>query len=274
MKVGPVLIIIGMIIMAVSALVPMATLTYAEILSSFPSGTITEPCLISCGQSMFTIIVIRGEVTDVKAKIKGVGFDYSFELPMRSRYDPDIDIYIWESIEAWTVPETELGVTYTCQFFIEGNQGPLAYMEVAEISGYFTINGQRTDEETHLVVTSPDLEIEYVDTSSKEGAIKMVKVKITKTKSEERQLTKINERTWSVTYTLPEYGTYTIEGYVTSGIEFFRAMSILTVWGDSGDEVGDGDFWKVPQINKLTWVGMGLVLVGFVTSFIQGRKRP
>lgn len=262
--------------MVISVTIPMATLFYVDILEVYPAGTLEEPTFVEAGYEINRpAIVVNIKLDNFPIlTIKGpAGDPYSLEREM-SLLAEFVDFCIYKTQEKWIVPDQPSGHKYSFHFEIEGTEVHVSYLEIAEGSGYFTINGHRVDEETILVVQNPELEIVFTDTSSQEDAIERVKVKITKDGTPTELWPAQNGRIWSVDYTLPEFGKYAIEGWFWTEAGGTKVMSVLALWGDgTGDGVdGDGQEpkWKM---NKVTWVGLGLFIVGVVTTFMRGKKR-
>jgi len=121
--------------------------------------------------------------------------------------------------------------------------------------GYFTINGERVDENSEIRTSIPEIQFDFYITQGetfvtgvflrvyKEGWPNEVKV----------NLQNISSIHYAVTYTLPEPGVYVIHGCFTTGTDIHQRLSIYTVLEGS----------KPPDEKLLMFIaGAGMVITG------------
>ncbi|NVM21662.1 MAG: hypothetical protein HWN68_07775 [Desulfobacterales bacterium] len=245
--------------------VALATVVYGpqEIVAWAPYGTTGEPTPLTptTYQKDFGFVVehaVSGETGWYK--VDSISGDaYSEPETQLTRY---LNMFVLEP-NGWLVPMLSDDTILKFTFIYKNSEGTVmdsveAYGIIGGPNGYFTINGEKADENLVLYVTAPDLDIRFYATE--EGSV-ITKVKISVLKNdvflESKELTEVvTDLEWSTTYTLPEYGAYTITGQMAYGGALFRKMTIYSTYSDS-----DG----------ISLGGLGLLtVIGLISIGISG----
>ena len=149
-------------------------------------------------------------------------------------------IYVFY-LEAFSWTPSVAGL-YTIKLTVEDNAGHIAeetrYVQAkmvpVEVEGYFTINGQRVDETSSLLLDTRDVTFTYVVTSGTEG-VESVTVNITGEGIDDTVTCQKTGSTWTATYTFPRDGTYEVKGEVhTVTGEMLVPMSLIVDIGQGG----------------------------------------
>jgi len=158
-------------------------------------------------------------------------------------------VAVWQ--QPWTVPTGD-GVTYKFSWSLDlkdsagvdyGTQTSTTYgaTPLAQPDGTFSVNGKVASQTSGLVVLSPSLTLSFVPTKNPDK-ISGVTVDVLKgsTKQTTVTLAKQSDSTYSAGYTLPSYGTYTLNGYIAwSGGNPLQKMSLVATWGSNGNLTGN-----------------------------------
>lgn len=276
MKIGYILIIFGVAVLVLGTAISMATVLYAPIKGYWPSGDSTYPTPLPKNQPVWAKLILGSEVESVEVTIKGTaGFEYeeTFSMPFLKEFQ---GLYVYSVSNGWYAPaESEKGQKFAFHFYVENQKVLTTYIKVIKeliIDGYFTINNQKVDELTTLVVYEPDLDIAFHPTH---GANKIIAVWIDVTclsdKTQEMVTLTKQDTEWTVVYELPHAGGYKINGYFGSDeLGKTQAMSIIATWEWSETENGDEET-KAPLLNKFTMAGLGLIAFGVILTAIKRR---
>lgn len=264
----------------------MATIIYEDFkfVYLFPADA-TDPSMPYglLANTTYTLdCIIKDSSGTPKSVICKIG-ETTYTLKLRTLiFDPTPDTYEFELFLTWKSP-SEGTVTFQWEARNSRDEKTItasSYGEVIAPEGYFSINGQKVGQDTTIYVYDPTVTFGF--TATKDGNL-ITKVWVNVLNPDATQWTEdLEEKTentfWEIKYTLPEYGVYYVYGYINIG-EFtgYRLMSIVIPWNLTDSE--DGGLWDskggdgLARPNQLTWLGLALVFVGTVMTFIGGRKK-
>jgi len=150
-----------------------------------------------------------------------------------------------------------------------GSFAGIGYIQIATLSGYFSINGFPATNTTFLRVSNPLLTFTYniTQTGFSSGSITpyvIVKNGTTQLAQVTMAFQSLNNGyfIYSATYTLPSSGTYTMSGFVTYGSQTYQQMNIVSDWGSAN--LTSMSFTDI-------YVVIGLFGVAFI--FLGARKK-
>jgi hypothetical protein len=140
------------------------------------------------------------------------------------------------------------GLLYAISYaFVTSDAGTfagLAYVETANLTGYFTINGQLATQNSFIRVSSPTLTLTYTVTSTiasfaQSGQV-VAYVNVMDSKGNLIQkvtlpadMQNYADTNLTATFTLPSEGSYTLNGFVTYGGQTAQQMSLLGSYGNA-----------------------------------------
>lgn len=289
-----------------SGLIPMATVSYIdpdEILTLSPDGTRDAPTPAVAGSQINLMVQLRAydsyenlalpswespDNWEVKAAVSSgdvVYFSNPEKVASGLPSNPTRVTYIW--YESWKVPE-EYGALYSITWTITirdesgASAGEIArttYVttDPAVPDGYFLINGRNVDMDTTLTVFSPSLSFRFIPTSEAtriSGAY--VVVSEGKTVVARMELVPQGDGTYAGTFTLPNQGVYSVNGYMntTEGASI-RLLSVLVPLDTDQDSVFYDPFYESQpdgQYSISTIIGACLITAG-VTVAVVGMRR-
>jgi len=210
------------------------------------------------------------------AKVKFLDLDV--EYSMTQKYIPiDYDEYDWYNFQCEfdVASPLEYYTNYSIQFSVVDAKGRTCSVDsrvefipvepLPEPQGYFTINGKEAYEDTTLLLLSPELNITFTPTQYAEY-IDHVDIKVYRngdlidfiTNQELPNSPRFymqSDGSWRATYTLPESGVYTFEGYVSTEQRTIQLLSINLNYGAPPSE---------RNAEMLQLAGVALVAVGVV----------
>jgi hypothetical protein len=160
------------------------------------------------------------------------------------------------------------GVEYELLFSVQGQNSYTAayFIEGAALTGYFTINGQQVDETSVITVTDPTLTFTCVASSPIFIASSAVNPVVTISQGGTVLATLLGAPVGAslsftfASYTLPAYGSYTVNGTITYGGQTVDYMSVLAAFPAPSASAADVAYvqWA------LGLVGAALIMVGLV----------
>lgn len=279
-----------LIVLALTLPILMATVIYSQknIVAWAPTGTESEPTPLTPGTEQKDFGFVGDGYEDEVGKfsivnVNGESYSESGTLVVVATL-PGKAIFGYSMTGGWKVPTIEKDTMLKITFTYEASTGTVidsvtAYGLIGGPNGYFTINGERADEDLVLYVASPDLNIKFYATEDG-NLIDFVRIGVSKdgTFIETKGLTEVvSDTEWSTTYSLPGYGTYTITGQISYGGSWFRKMSLLMPWGvTDGDGNGNGDGAPVEvsrPILDITRLMLGLGGSALVVYGVMPTKR-
>lgn len=147
----------------------------------------------------------------------------------------------------------------------------LAYVETANLQGYFSINGISATTNTFLRVTSPTLSLNFTlfpnETSFAQSGQIVAYVNVLDAYGNLLQKVTLNpnmqnyaDYNLTASYTLPSQGSYTLNGYVTYGGSTTEQMSIVGILGNSGasiSEMGLSDYYWIVGLFGVVFIVLG-----------------
>jgi hypothetical protein len=266
-KLGAIMIILGIVLPFLGIALPsLATVYYyppPSIGYTCPSSTSSSsPDSAMVAQSYKFIAYVSAE-----AGVKSVTVDVYrasdnarlglFTLNLATDvYGNDYYMYLW------TLPNTPglLKCVFTAVDKIDQTSSKTTFLNVAYATGDFYINDQKVSESSVLKVSSPELRIKFVPAdSSSASAITKVFIDVKKDGAYTTTLypTKGSDGTWSITYTLPGYGTYTLDGFFEVGGSRFKKMELTIPFGT--------ETLNIPDVRKFinVFTVFGIVLYAF-----------
>jgi len=254
-KLPIVLVLLGLFLLATPYIPQLATIIYPAKFwySLYPDGTSNNPTMLTPGSTIQlkcqlvyydaqTGIELRGTYVTwiVQVSIAETGETITLKdevvAPVEGRYAT----FLFKG--TWNVPSTE-GQTYTFNWLVilrddnkveYGRQTTTTYARTIaeEPDGYFTINGEKADEQTTHLVLNPTISVAFIPTKNADK-ITRVYVDVYKGTSKITTFDLVKSGTkYAKTYTLPGYGTYTFKGFYTwTGSDTpIQKMSVVIGW--------------------------------------------
>lgn len=264
-KLGSALLALGIILTLSGALYPFATVIFVtpslNLSPAFPAGSQSNPTPLSPGNIVGLICYISmldvGTPTSMTCHITGSGYDVTVDLHWVHKTDYD------EMSGTWTVPnvaeQTTLSFYWLCETSGGYSADAITYGRIGVPDGIFYINDEEATLTSVHTVYDPTIEFKFVATHLPEK-ITMVHVYVTGTESWTVTMTKVTADTWTGTFTLPNRGQYTVDGFISDGTNTFHLMSIMGDWFPESPVT-----WQ----NVLILSGVGLIICGYYVD----RKR-
>ena len=171
---------------------------------------------------------------------------------------------------SWTVPNVGtqsytfswLAVIRDENYNQVGSATSTTYAATSSIQpdGVFTINGQSASQTSKLIVLSPTLTLGFAPIKNPDK-ITGVNVQVLQGGSLTSTVALVKQASgnYTASYTLPNYGTYQMNGFIewTGGAQI-QKMSLITQWNNPGG--GGGFAITMSQILGLVFVAIGAVL--------------
>jgi len=270
------LIAIGIVLLVVGTVYPLATVIYAtptlNIGSSFPSGTQATPTLLKGGsgytvEAYLTVLDV-GSLTVKQVTVTGTGFSQVVSLTWAHTVNYD-KIYTW-----WTAPTLPDGTVLTFAWHVETDKGykadAVSYAKMGGPVGKFYINGQEANIDSVFTVSSPTLTFSFKATQYGDLVVSAwVGIKCDSPVLDQ-QVT-LNETTtdteWTGTFTLPSRGTYTLLGYISYGGNSYRLMSVFSSFDVSELNLNQG--FKLTTGNVVQIAGATILVVGIIMVVLK-----
>jgi hypothetical protein len=135
----------------------------------------------------------------------------------------------------------EYRITCTAVSSTQGTFSCTYYIQIVDLTGYYTINGQQVNTTSVITVTNPTLTFTFVVTTPQLQTIPYGLSPAISIYNGSTLLTTITSTTWTTnpltftfsTYTLPGYGSYTIIGTAVYAGQIITFMSIFETFGSS-----------------------------------------
>ena len=279
-----VLVIFGVIllILAWHPKSPLATIgtdtTPPEIVNVYPSGTATNPTVVSPGSNlsiyMDVIENIGLNISQVTITANLTGYSKTIELYNTSTIITYPEGNASRFASVWYVPD-EPGIKYKLYWYVMdvgGNENSTITYAITEAEapvGFFTVNGYKIPESETLWLNTLKLTFGYWVVKYPD-VVSAVRVKIfwkNNTLLDDISFNKMEDSYWEANYTLPQGDTYYIvEGYVeTIAGKSYKQLSIYLNYAPP-QEVTEV---TVSTIYKITLTGMAAVAI-----YLGARGRP
>lgn len=292
-----------------SVIVPMGTYWWEPhdfvIVTTFPAWHDTAPVQLFAGKQYDLNIAVKdisGQPTKATVEIEGTTYNLAF---WRTVIIHKQNIYTFHLKKGLKVPMVKDGTIIKFKWKVVSGDGKSTLQKTTKgivfggPDGYFKLNGQKIDS-SHLIFSTeePTLNFEYHATKNPE-LIQAVYIEVTTIGYQDTQwFAKVKGTdNWKLTYELRDYGTFDLAGKVRTkdGVHFnqigfkvdYQETPEIVVDGDEdgngngegngGDGAGNGEGGEngggLPKYNQLTILGVVLMVVGVIVSFMQGPKR-
>jgi len=179
---------------------------------------------------------------------------------------------------SWTPGEEN--TLYTLVWYVDtmdsGSDSRTTYAKtpLLEPDGVFRVNGKDSSQTTVLTLIDPKLSFTFAP-SKYPDKITSVNVRIIKDNVQIQSiaLTKQTDGSYTGSYTLPNYGTYVVEGYVSWSGGTLRKMSVLAIYGEEGGGNGGDGGGETPFVLPQRYlIGAILIVVGAVLYRLKARS--
>ena len=305
---GIALAAVGLLILA--GFVPLTTVVYAgeeAVISAVPAGSLSSPTYYSPEtQQLISLRVMiydkasgislpgADSMNDWKVSVTVSPGDQAIDMGRYARREligtlsnPSTIYYVWEKL--WNVPNTP-NTTYTFNWKVEvrDSTGKIlntltktTYAKVSSIDpdGTFELNGQPVTTESTVFVTSPSLTIRFSPTSGASN-VKEIRVEVLRGSDKVTSviLTRQNDDSYAGSVELPEYGAYTVRGYIiTNQNQVLLKMTTVVGTDPGGDGTIDepsGQSQNVINKAEMTRILIGASAIGLGLLILStGRRR-
>ena len=204
------------------------TVTFLGVGSTTPNSPALSYCNLQTYAQAFVQGISRSEVLNASFQFsQWTGSSWTLLQTVPMTYTITIG-----GADLWRGPFTlgsTPGLLYAISYALVtqdlGSYSGIGYVETANLTGYFTINGQLATQNSFIRVSSPTLTLTYVVTSTVAGFAQSGQLSVY-----------VNVQTGNGTLiqkvTLPAEGSYTLNGFVTYGGQTAQEMSILGAYGN------------------------------------------
>lgn len=252
-----------MIVIGLGAPSVLATLNIdmvpPTISGSWPVGSTSTPTSINPNTSYTIYLMVEEQVPDAWVLIDGAKKD----LPTEERMSLYGYVH-WKYSATWTSPSS--AETYIkFEFKAKDGAGNVAsktcYVIMGTPAGDFYINGQGPlNKSSVITLNTRDIVFKCIPTDYVDQ-INRVYVKISGDASVPvLDLTKGGDGNWTVSWTAPGDGSYTVYGYVCAGDFGYQMMSVTIGMPDPEFPAAETLLGFCP------WIGAGLVAIGLITK--------
>jgi len=275
---GLALIVFGLLcFLNVVSIAKMATVSYIDIwVYLYPGSTDSaSPDMVTIGSTVTLTATLRyadyskGWYSDPYSWTVTVDI-YKGESKVQTvtlySYDPGMYIDMADWTGSWTIPNEEgtlYRLVWNVNTYDSGTTSKNTYAKtpLTEPDGSFKVNGKDTSQTSTLHVVNPTLTLSFTPSKAADkitGAY--VEVWNGGSKTTSVTMTKQTDGTYTGSYTLPNYGTYELRGYVEwNGGNPLRKMSALSTGG--AEEGPSGRWFGLNQAIGLLSIAIGVFLM-------------